>query len=224
LYSLASQETEPYTLDARLRLEVKHMLKGYGQTAGRGLPLVFSCWLALYLGLIVPIEAQQRLAHVYANVTQIQAPIGRPLMKPIVIYVEDQDGRRIPGAVVILTMPASGASATFLGGQTSLMLTTGPNGTVTLAGFTPNNIPGNYEIAIKASYQGLGAANAIKVENVRIGLGPGSRASKWIVAATAVAAVTVTVLVGTGRIGGDPGPSTTPTVITIGAPGVGSPQ
>jgi hypothetical protein len=120
-------------------------------------------------------------------------------------------------------MPASGASATFLNGQTILMDTTGPNGTVTFGGFNPNNIPGNYEITVKANYQGLGAATAIKVQNFQPPPPPG-KAGKWIAAVTAVAAVTVTVLIGTGRIGGDPEPSTTPTVITIGAPGVGSPQ
>jgi hypothetical protein len=184
--------------------------------ADRSLWVLLSCSLILCASLFVPSGAQERRLRAFASVSDIEARIDRgPLMTPIVIYVTDQDGRRIPGALVVLTVPAFGASATFLGGQTILMLTTGADGSVTVPGFIPNKTLGEYQITVKASYQGLEGTTAVKVRNVRAPVASASKFSKWVAAATSVAAVTTVVLVGTGRIGKDPKPNPNPTVITI---------
>jgi len=88
----------------------------------------------------------------------------RTAREPIV-EVRDRNNRPVAGAIVLFEAPRDGASGTFLGGSSSLRVTTDAQGRAVGQGFHPNNASGNFQLAVSATFQGLTAATVIHMTN-----------------------------------------------------------
>jgi len=81
-----------------------------------------------------------------------------------VVRVLDDNNRPVAGATVSFVTPDLGASAMFPSGST-IAVTTGPDGVAAGRGLRPNNIAGEFQIRVTASFQGRTATAAITQTN-----------------------------------------------------------
>jgi hypothetical protein len=81
------------------------------------------------------------------NIRQLRA-------KEPVIEVQDANGQPLKGVAVSFVLPDLGASGVFSNGASSLALLTDEKGLAVGRGLRPNNVVGQYEIRVVASYQG----------------------------------------------------------------------
>jgi len=88
----------------------------------------------------------------------------RTAREPIV-QVEDQNHRPIAGAAVVFTLPTQGAGGSFAGGAHSLTVMTDSQGRAVARGLRPNNVQGQYQIHVNASYNGQTASTTITQSN-----------------------------------------------------------
>jgi hypothetical protein len=82
-----------------------------------------------------------------------------------IVQVEDENHRPVAGALVIFSLPQSGASGTFAGGSTEFDAVTDAAGHATATGLTPNKVIGKYQIQVDAKYHGLTAHTTINQSN-----------------------------------------------------------
>jgi hypothetical protein len=85
--------------------------------------------------------------------------------KEPVVRVLDDDNQPVAGAAVNFQLTELGPSATFPGG-TSLTITTDQQGQAVGRGLRPNNIAGQFQIRVTASYRGRSARATITQTNV----------------------------------------------------------
>lgn len=85
-----------------------------------------------------------------------------------VVQVEDQNHRPIAGAAVVFTLPTQGAGGTFGGGAHSLTVMTDSQGRAIAHGLRPNNVQGQYQIHVNASYGGKTTSTTISQTNAVI--------------------------------------------------------
>jgi hypothetical protein len=136
----------------------------------------------------------------------------RRTAREVIIQVEDENHKPIGGATVSLLLPSSGPGGQFSGGGLSQTLRSDPMGRVRF-NFRPNNVAGQFQANVTASYQGVTAATTVAQTNSLVaaaaaggaaaggaaaGGGIGVAATVGIVAA-AVAAAAVTVVKVTGN-------------------------
>ena len=88
----------------------------------------------------------------------------RTAREPIV-EVQDENHRPVAGALVLFALPRNGAGATFPNGATSLRVTTDAQGRAVARGLRPNNVAGQFQIAISASYGALTASITVHQVN-----------------------------------------------------------
>jgi hypothetical protein len=81
-----------------------------------------------------------------------------------IVKVADNAGNPIAGAMVTFVTPDLGASASFPSGNIHTA-TTGADGLATGLGLRPNNIAGEFQIRVTASYRGQSATAAITQTN-----------------------------------------------------------
>jgi hypothetical protein len=84
--------------------------------------------------------------------------------KDPVVLITDAADKPLSGAQVAFLLPDLGASGVFPSGTTATV-TTGPDGLATIRGMKPNNVVGQFQIRITASYQGHVARAAINQTN-----------------------------------------------------------
>lgn len=82
-----------------------------------------------------------------------------------VVEVQDENHRPVAGAAVLFALPRGGASGTFANGATTLSVTTDAQGRAVARGLKPNNVAGQFEIAVTASYAGATAIATIRQTN-----------------------------------------------------------
>jgi hypothetical protein len=82
-----------------------------------------------------------------------------------IVQVEDENHKPIAGALVIFSLPQSGASGTFAGGSTVFNGVSDAAGHAIATGLTPNNIVGKYQIQVTAKYHNLTAHTSINQSN-----------------------------------------------------------
>jgi hypothetical protein len=82
-----------------------------------------------------------------------------------IVQVEDENHKPIAGALVVFSLPQSGASGTFAGGSTVFNGVSDADGHAIATGLTPNNIVGKYQIQVTAKYRGLTAHTSINQSN-----------------------------------------------------------
>ena len=135
-----------------------------------------------------------------------------------------------PALPITFLLPNQGAGATFANGARSLTVLTDDKGQAVARGLRPNNVNGQYQVRVNASYRGQTANTTINQTNsiTAAAVAGGISAKLLIILAVAGAAVAGGVVAATngGNGGGDGGSSTPlpPTVITPGTPTVGAPR
>jgi len=88
----------------------------------------------------------------------------RTVREPVV-QVEDENHRPVAGAVVVFSTPTRGAGAAFADGHHTLTVITDAEGRAVAHGFRANNVQGNFQIHITASYRGQSASTDIAQSN-----------------------------------------------------------
>jgi hypothetical protein len=81
-----------------------------------------------------------------------------------IVKVTDDDNKPIAGAAVTFLLPDLGAGGTFPTGA-SVTVTTGDDGVATARGLRPNNVAGQFQIRVTASYRSLVARASITQTN-----------------------------------------------------------
>jgi hypothetical protein len=90
--------------------------------------------------------------------------IKRRTAREVIVQVEDENHKPIGGATVSLLLPSSGPGGQFSGGGLSQTLTSDPTGRVRFS-FRPNNVAGQFQANVTASYQGVTATTAVVQSN-----------------------------------------------------------
>jgi hypothetical protein len=85
-----------------------------------------------------------------------------------VVEVRDRNNNPVAGVAVVFLLPNSGPSGTFVGGGQMTTVTTNASGQAS-ASFTPNTVPGNYNINVTANVNGQNLAVQIATVNVVAG-------------------------------------------------------
>ena len=91
----------------------------------------------------------------------------RTAREPIV-QVEDENKRPVAGAVVVFSLPDRGASGAFANGAQTMSVVTNSLGRAVASGLRPNNVSGNFQIQVNASYQGQTATATITQVNAAV--------------------------------------------------------
>ncbi|BDC52827.1 hypothetical protein F183_A51420 [Bryobacterales bacterium F-183] len=82
-----------------------------------------------------------------------------------VVEVRDRNNKPVAGVAVVFALPTSGPSGTFVGGGQMTTVTTNNLGQAS-ASFTPNQVPGQYNINVSTSSGGQSVAVQIATANV----------------------------------------------------------
>ena len=157
--------------------------------------------------------------------------VNRRAERDPVIRVEDENGKPVVGAAVVFTLPASGSSGEFGNGSPNLTVVTDNQGRAVAQGLKANNVPGNLQIHVNASYRGVTARINITQFNMavpgRSSVSKGSGTKKWLI---------ILAIAGAGAAGGliamnngnkttsTPVPTTPTIVISPGSGSVGPPK
>lgn len=121
--------------------------------------------MALVLALAASVSAQEpEIAVVVKEGEGALNNIRTLRAKEPVVLVQDSSERPVKGATVTFLLPELGASGVFPSG-TSLIVTTGEDGLAVGKGLKPNNVVGDVEIRVVASYQGQTARTVIHQTN-----------------------------------------------------------
>lgn len=140
-----------------------------------------------------------------------------------VIQVEDENHRPIAGAAVVFFLPNQGPGGVFANGTKTLTLTTDAQGRATAAGIQRNNISGQMQIRVTASYAGQTASAVITQTNIAGG-GPGLSKTAKVLIGVGLAGGAIAGAVAATRGGGSSSSTTTPPItITAGTPTVTHP-
>lgn len=145
-----------------------------------------------------------------------------------IVEIRDQNGNPVEGASVTFFLPENGPSATFTGGGTILGTVTDGNGRAAATGLTPNDVQGQFDIQVQATYEERTVTTSISQTNTLTGTPEGGRSSTAIVILSIVGAAAAGVGLALARRsdggGGGSTPPPDPITITPGTPTVGAPQ
>jgi hypothetical protein len=72
-----------------------------------------------------------------------------------IVQVEDENHRPVAGAAVVFLLPGDGPGGSFAGGAKTAALVTDSNGQAVMPRLEPNQLDGQFQIRVNASYQGL---------------------------------------------------------------------
>ncbi len=199
----------------------------FGSATGRSqariaLALAFALIFAPYPAFTSqqPAPGQDKLRIVVVEGQGAVHGLGQRASKTPVVRIEDEKGRPVQGASVLFTLPDSGPSGTLLGRMRMLTVTTGRDGRAEAQGLRANNIEGQYQIQVRATYQGLTATAAITQINSKEIRRSWFRSGKaMVILAAAGGGVAVALVAGRNK---DKNASSI--TITAGTPKVGGPQ
>jgi len=147
----------------------------------------------------------------------------RTAREPIV-QVEDENHNRIPGAIVVFTLPGNGPGGSFAGAGNTLSTISDAEGKAVARGFRPNNLTGKFEIRVSASYQGK-TGHAI-ITQTNVGSVAVTHTARWVTISLIVAAAAAGGVVAATRGGSStPAQATIPSgpSVTAGSGSVGPP-
>jgi hypothetical protein len=197
-------------------------------------------WFALVLAalvstdLTVPLQAQQMMLNIL--VVQGEGAINnirQRTARQTIVRVEDENHRPVSGAAVVFSLPSQGAGGTFAGGAQTLTVMSTKEGIAVAKGFRPNQLAGQFQMHVNASFAGQTATATIAQTNavaaVAAGAGAGAAAAVStklivIVAVAAGAAAAGGAVAATRSGGGGSSTTSTPTVISPGTGTVGAPH
>ena len=194
--------------------------------------------VALFALPLPPVLAQQALNLVVVQGEGAINNVRQRTARDPIVRVEDQNHRPIAGAVVAFTLPTQGAGGTFGGGAQMLSVTTNSRGLAIAKGFHPNNLGGQWQMHINASFGTQTATATVAQTNLAAAAGAAGGAGAGAGAATGVAVgisakviAIVAVAAGAAAAGGvvaatkagGGGSSSAPTTIAPGTSTVGAP-
>lgn len=193
-------------------------------------PTAGSCAFVVCLALAplstAPVRAQQAPSSLGIVIVQGEGQINKieeqGNLEPV-IQVQDQNQRPVAGASVVFFLPNRGPGGTFFDGAKSLTVTTDAQGRATARGIRFNDVSGQMQIRVTASFGGQTATATITQNNVGGGSGKGlSTRTKVLIVAGVAAGAAISAIVAT-RGGGSSSSSPTPITITAGTATVGAP-
>jgi hypothetical protein len=142
--------------------------------------------------------------------------------KEPIVRVLDSTGQPLPNVAVTFLLPETGASGMFADGRSSFTTMTDANGQAVGRGLRPNNLAGQFQIRVTASYQGEPATAIVTQTNAEPVQAGGSSKKILIVALLGGAAAAGAALaLSKGKGSSTAAPATTGAVITPGAPTFG---
>ena len=122
------------------------------------------CATLLSLGLCFSLLAQSvpaRIDIVVIDGEGATTDVRQRVTRDPMVRVEDDDHRPLPGAVVLFALPASGTSAEFPSSSRTLTVVTDKNGQAAAHGLKTNDVPGQLQIYVTATFQGQRARTLI---------------------------------------------------------------
>ncbi|HUI76381.1 MAG TPA: hypothetical protein VLY24_00660 [Bryobacteraceae bacterium] len=146
-----------------------------------------------------------------------------------IVRVEDENHKPIAGAAVVFLLPTQGASGTFAGGVQTLTVMTNNQGLAVGRGLKPNNIQGQYQIRVNASFRGqttsisISQSNAVAAAGAAAAAGISGKLLAVILIAGGAAAAGAVAATRAGG-GSSSTPPVAPTTITAGSGSVGAPS
>jgi hypothetical protein len=151
-----------------------------------------------------------------------------------IVQVNDENNRPVAGALVTFALPNSGAGGSFPNGGRVANLLTDRAGRAVAPRFTPNNVAGDFQINVTASYEGQTATSVISQTNATaVGSatssasaatsGGGGISGTVIGVIVAVAGAVATAAVVATRGKSQPQSKPTITIGAAGGPSVGAP-
>lgn len=157
----------------------------------------------------------------------------RTAREPIV-QVEDENRKPIAGASVTFLLPRDGAGVSMPDGSRSFTAVTDQNGRASLRGVRPNNLAGQFQIQVNASFQGMTASTVITQTNALAAAAAAGAAGGAGAAGISAKLIAIIAIAGAAAAGGaiaatrgGDSPKNTPAppiVVTPGTPSVGSPR
>ncbi len=202
-------------------------------TNRQGLTGITAYFLVFQL-LCAPAYTQDQPAPTKLNIVIVEGEgainsVRQRVAREPVIQVEDENHKPIAGAAITFLLPNQGAGATFANGSRSLTVLTDDKGQAIARGLKPNNINGQYEVRVNASYRGQTASTTVKQTNsiTAVAVAGGISAKLLIILAVAGAAAAggaIAATRGGGGGGGGGGGAIPPTILTPGTPTVGAPR
>lgn len=136
-----------------------------------------------------------------------------------IVQIEDENHKPVAGALVVFTLPDSGAGGAFPNGSKSMMVYTNKKGQAVARGYVANQVAGLFQIKVAASFKGLTAAAVINQSNAAAAaaVAAGGISAKVIaIIAVAGAAAAAGAVIATRK-------KQQPTTVSIGTPTVGRP-
>jgi len=152
----------------------------------------------------------------------------KTLREPIVL-INDEKSRPVVNALVLFTLPDNGPSGTFPNGGKRILVYTDSQRRAKAKGLRPNNVPGEFQILVNATFQGLAATATINQANVLPAAEASKGPSKKLIAILAIvggatAAGFAVAASGNGATAPAGPPPTPTTSIVAGTPTFGPPQ
>ena len=121
--------------------------------------------------------------------------IDEPVAPQPVVIVRDAQGNPVPKAEVVFRSPTQGPSVTFFGAAHLIRAVTDEQGRAETGPVRPNLTPGEFAIAVEATFEGRSAAAEIRRVNLSVETGEKKRRRWgpriWIPIAAAVTIVIV---------------------------------
>jgi hypothetical protein len=144
-----------------------------------------------------------------------------------IVQVEDENRKPVAGAAVTFLLPNQGAGATFANGARSMTVLTDQNGQAVARGLQPNNVNGNFQIRVNASFQGqLASATIYMTNQIATAAVAGGISGKLIAILVIAGAAAAGGAIAATRNGEDPisgGNQRPPVRVGAGTPTVGAP-
>jgi len=200
-------------------------------------PTARSCGCAVLLLLIdllpVPMRAQDanQAPQAKLNIVIVEGEgainnVKDRVSREPIVQVEDENHKPVAGAALTFSLPNQGASGVFLNGSKTLTLTTDAQGRASALGIRRNNVSGQMQIRVTASFAGQTAIAIITQTNVASTTSAGlSTTAKVLIIVGLAGGAAAGAIVATR--GGGSSSSTTPIpsiTITAGTPTVGAPK
>jgi hypothetical protein len=116
--------------------------------------------LSISLNGFLPAAYAQKASWIAISVVEGEGAVSNireHVSRDPVVKVEDDDHHPVAGAVVVFALPVSGTSGEFINGSKTLTVVTDKSGSAAAHGLRTNEVPGNLQIYVTASYLGLRA-------------------------------------------------------------------
>jgi hypothetical protein len=143
-----------------------------------------------------------------------------------IVQVEDENHKPIAGAAVIFSLPNQGATGVFANGSRTLTLTSDAQGRAAALGIKRNNVSGQMQVRVTASFAGQTASAVITQTNVAATTSAGLGTAGKVLLIVGLAGAAAAGAIYATRSGSSSSPAAPPPSITItaGAATVGAPK